>query len=34
MALIEVKHLAKQFADKLALSDVSFAVEKGKFLVS
>lgn len=30
MALIEVKHLAKQFADKLALSDVSFAVEKGE----
>ena len=28
MVLIEVKHLAKQFADKLALSDVSFAVEK------
>ena len=30
MVLIEVKHLAKQFADKLALSDVSFAVEKGE----
>lgn len=30
MALIEVKHLAKQFADKLALSDISFAVEKGE----
>lgn len=30
MALIEVKHLAKQFADKLALGDVSFAVQKGE----
>lgn len=30
MVLIEVKHLAKQFANKLALSDVSFAVEKGE----
>ena len=30
MVLIEVKHLAKQFADKLALSDVSFAAEKGE----
>ena len=30
--MIEVKHLTKQYGDKLAVNDISFTVEDGEIL--